>query len=238
MADLPRLAFVLAGGLGTRLGPLTSRTPKPMLPVAGRPFIEHVLRYLKKEGIARVILSVGHLGEIISGHLGDGSRFGLGIEYAVESSPAGTGGALVLARDLLPGRFVVVNGDTIFNASLETLTAVHEKHGAAATLALLEVPDVSRFGAVKLNGGLIGGFAEKGRGGPGLINAGVYLLEKNVIGRIPAPPSSLERDLFPALAAEGALAGSVSDGFFLDMGTPESYAGSHGLVSRWLEGLE
>lgn len=218
-------AVILVGGRGTRLGSLTESTPKPMLAVGGRPFLEYVIAFLRRNEIGRVLFCVSHLGEVIRDHFGDGERFGLSIDYGEEPKPSGTGGALLLATDKLDETFFVLNGDTIFDIPLRQLTALLANHPAAlAAMALRQVDDVGRYGSVQLEGDLVAAFEEKGRQGPGLINGGIYCLQREVLGLLPAGTSSLERDLFPQLAANRQLCAFASDGYLIDIGVPEALA--------------
>ena len=228
-----RQAVVLAGGLGTRLGELTRSNPKPMLSVGGRPFLEYVVWNLRRHGITRLVFCVGYLAERIMKHFGDGSRFGVAIEYVVEREPAGTGGALLLARPRLDEEFLVLNGDTLFDLNYLDLGLLLEETGAVAAVALRRVLDATRYGRVRLHGSLVIGFDEKGAGGPGLVSGGVYVLRRAALDRLPGVPSSLERDLFPALAAARSLVGRAYGGFFLDIGVPESLREAQSAVPRW-----
>lgn len=229
-----RQAVVLAGGLGTRLGELTRSTPKPFLPVGDRPFLEYVVWNLRRHGITKLVFCVGYLAEKIVDHFGDGSGFGVSIEYVVEQEPAGTGGALLLALSRLEETFLVVNGDTLFDLNYLDLGLLLELSGAAAAVALRSLPDTSRYGRVCLNGHMVAGFAEKAGGGPGAVNGGVYAMRRDALARLSGLPCSLERDLFPLLAQSGGLAGRVYEGFFIDIGVPESLREADVLVPRWL----
>lgn len=228
-------AVVLAGGLGRRLGELTRSTPKPLLPVGGRPFLEYVVWNLRRHGITRLIFCVGYLADKIVDHFGDGRRFGVSIDYVVEREPAGTGGALLLARPRLGETFLVVNGDTLFDLNYLDLGLLLEQNGTSAAIALRFLPETGRYGRVCLNGHLVAEFAEKADGGPGAVNGGVYAMRKDVLGELSSVSCSLERDLFPALARSGRLAGRVYDGFFIDIGLPESLREADVFVPRWLK---
>ena len=221
-----REALVLAGGFGTRLGDLTKETPKPVLPVGGRPFLEYVLWNLKRQGVQKAILSVGYLADRVQEALKDVE---IEIEYVVEDEPLGTGGAVRLAADRLGERFFVLNGDTLFDANVVALDALRQP----AAMALRAVPDVARYGETILKNGLVTGFREKTGQGPGLVSGGVYVLDKTLLERLPEGPSSLERDLFVPLAAERALGGLPSDGFFIDIGLPETLDEANRTVPAW-----
>jgi D-glycero-D-manno-heptose 1,7-bisphosphate phosphatase len=225
-------AVILAGGLGTRLGPATRHTPKPLIEVAGLPFLDHVLWNVARHGIRRVLLLTGHLAPAFEARYGDGRAHSVRIQYAVEPEPAGTGGALALAASHLDGRFLLLNGDTLFDLNYLALAARLDD-GALGSVALRRVDDVSRYGAARLRGGRVEAFAEKAESGRGAINGGVYVMRREAVERLPAGPSSLERDLLPGLAAEGRLAGAVYDGFFVDIGVPEALAVAGASVASW-----
>jgi NDP-sugar pyrophosphorylase family protein len=221
-------AVILAGGLGTRLGPLVAGSTKPLAPVAGRPFLEYLLLQLRKGGIADVVLCVGHRGDLVREHFGSGTPWGLTLTYSWERELRGTGGAVKLAEPLLRGDdFLVLNGDSLFDVPLADLTAFHRHRGALATLALARAEDARRFGTVALGpAGEVVRFVEKGQAesGGGLINGGVYVFRRAVLDEIPAGrPVSLEREVFPALVGRG-LYGLARDGYFVDIGIPETLA--------------
>lgn len=218
-------AVVLVGGLGTRLGALTESTPKPMLPVGGRPFLEYVMAFLRRNEVVRVLFCVSHLGKVIRDHFGTGERFGVRIDYSAEPKPSGTGGALVLAADQLDETFFVLNGDTIFDIPLRRLAEMLASNpSACAATALRRVEEASRYGSVQLEGDFVSKFEEKGGRGGGLINGGIYCLKREALERLPAGTSSLERDLFPRLAGSRQLCAQAFDGYFLDIGVPEDLA--------------
>jgi D-glycero-D-manno-heptose 1,7-bisphosphate phosphatase len=217
-------AVVLVGGRGTRLGVVTERTPKPMLPVDGKPFLEYLLLFLRRFEVRRILFCSGYRAEQIEDHFGCGERFGFEIQYSVEKTPAGTGGALLLAGGFLDSTFFVLNGDTLFETNLRKLSLLLLSGSAErlASIALRWVSDVSRYGRTLLEGNDIVAFAEKGAAGAGLINGGVYCLKRAVLELLPKAPCSIERDLFPRLAAMGSIAGLPSESFFLDIGLPET----------------
>jgi D-glycero-alpha-D-manno-heptose 1-phosphate guanylyltransferase len=220
-------AIVLAGGLGTRLRSVVPDLPKPMAPVNGRPFLEHLLDYWITQGITRFILSIGYRNEAISVHFGAWHR-SAAISYAIEEKPLGTGGGLVLASSRLSagGAFLVLNGDTYFEVPLPALVKLHAAKGADGTLALFRSPQAGRYAGVSVGteGELLALAAgEKG----GLANGGVYLMERPVLdGPWPASGAvSLEEDILPfALRAGRRLYGLECPGRFLDIGVPEDYA--------------
>ena len=226
-------AVILAGGRGTRLGAITNDTPKPMLPVAGIPCLEYLVRSLRAQGITRVTFSVGYLHEAISSHFGEGEGFGVTVDYIVEEEAAGTGGFLSLGKDLLDERFFVLNGDTLFDADLITLARHHREQGVLASMALRRVADVGRFGEVHHDEGRIHTFSEKGGRGEGLINGGIYILDRSLCDRVTALPCSMEKEILPVLAEQGELFGAEFSGFFLDIGLPDSYASAQAEIPRW-----
>jgi len=149
-----RRAMVLAAGLGQRLVPLTDTTPKPLLPVAGRPLLEHILEFLRAGGITEVVVNLHHLGERIATHLGDGERFGLGIRYSWEDPILETGGGIKHAEPLLAGEpFVVMNGDSLLELRLADVIAYHQRRGGLATMVVRSDPDAARYGAIELDAG-------------------------------------------------------------------------------------
>jgi D,D-heptose 1,7-bisphosphate phosphatase len=229
-----REAVVLAGGLGTRLGEISGSVPKCLQPVAGHPFIDHVVWNLRRQGFERVVFSLGHLAEAVQAHIGDGSALGVQAVYAVEDSPRGTGGGLLLAAEQLrDAELLVVNGDTLFDVNCRDLLLLLRSGEAPVALALREVEEASRFGAAALDGSSVSAFGEKTAVGRGLVNGGVYALRREVLPLLPKPPCSLETDLFPQLAAEGRLSGRSYGGFFVDIGTPESLAEAQSSVASW-----
>ena len=221
-------ALILAGGQGTRLRPLTSTIPKPVVPLVGRPFISYMLEWLRSHGVDDVILGCGHMADGVRGVLGDGESLGIRLRYIEEPEPLGTGGALKFAEDLLDKRFFMLNGDVLTDIDLTAELAQHERTGALATLALIPVEDPSAYGLVPLNAdNSVREFIEK----PGaeqtetdLINAGAYIIERSVLdGMAPAGTNiSIEREVFPTLVGRG-LYGYPADGYWLDIGTPERY---------------
>jgi mannose-1-phosphate guanylyltransferase len=222
-------ALILAGGKATRLRPLTSRVPKPVVPLVGQPFISYMLEWLCSHGVDDVVMSCGFLADGVRDVLGDGSEFGVHLQYVEEPEPLGTGGALKFAEDLLAERFFMLNGDVLTDIDLTAQVAQHERTGARATLALISVEDPSAYGLVRCHeDSRVEEFLEK----PGpdqtvntsLVNAGAYILEREVLsGMAPAGTViSIERDLFPTLVDQG-LYGYEASGYWLDIGTPDRY---------------
>ena len=218
-------AIVLAGGLGTRLSGVVPDLPKPMAPVAGRPFLEWILDQLVDAGFERAVLAVGYRHQAIRDHFGD--AFGsLELHYSVEDRPLGTGGALRLAAgqiSSLPA--FVLNGDTFLDLDYRSMLDAHVEHDEQMSVAVCSVADVSRYGALALEGRHIRGFLEKGKTGPGLINAGTYLLSEGILDRIPlGEPFSFEQQLLVPLIDEIRPAAFTAKGLFIDIGIPEDLA--------------
>ena len=217
---------ILAGGLGTRLRPVVADRPKVLAPVAGRPFLAYLLDQVAAAGLRDVVLCIGHLGEQVWATFGE-ARGRVRLAYAQESAPLGTAGALRLALPLLTSETVLVlNGDSYCAVDLGAFWAWQGRCPSNAALVLTKVSDTARYGQVHVNAaGRVASFAEKGsEGGPGWINAGIYLLPRAWLGTIPAKRSvSLEREMFPAWL-DGGVYGYRSRGQFLDIGTPDSYA--------------
>jgi mannose-1-phosphate guanylyltransferase len=220
-------ALVLAGGEGTRLRPLTLTTPKPVLPLAGRPFLSFMLDWLHGHGVEEAVLSLGFLSDAVHDVLGD-IQSGMRLRYVHEDEPLGTAGPVRLAADegILADRFLVLNGDVLTDMDLTAEIAQHERTGAAGTLALIEVDDVSSYGVVPTKeNGEVEAFLEKSDGPPptNRINAGAYVLEHSVVDLIPGGRAvSFEREVFPQMVGNG-LYGWEASGYWIDIGTPERY---------------
>lgn len=221
-------ALVLAGGEGTRLRPLTRTTPKPVMPLAGRPFLAFMLDWLKGHGVTEVILSCGVGSGAVRDVLGD-VYGGLRLRYAIEEEPLGTAGPTRLALDegLLQDTLFVLNGDVLNDMDLTAQLAWHAQAGARATLALIEVADTASYGVVPTTGeGEVEAFLEKSDGPAptNRINAGAYVIEREVIEQlVPAGRAvSFEREVFPALVGHG-LYGFPAQGYWIDIGTPDRY---------------
>jgi mannose-1-phosphate guanylyltransferase len=221
-------ALILVGGEGTRLRPLTSRVPKPVIALAGRPFMSYMLEWLRGHGVDRVILSCGFLPDGVRAVLGDGSDWGVALTYVEEPRPLGTGGALKYAEELLDERFFMLNGDVLTDIDLTAQLAQHEATGARGTLALYPVDDPSAYGLVRRREDhSVREFVEKPNAeeiDTHLINAGAYILERDVLNEMAPAGSriSIERDLFPRLVDHG-LYGYAASGYWMDIGTPQRY---------------
>ncbi len=221
-------ALVLAGGEGTRLRPLTLTTPKPVMPFAGRPFMTFMLDWLGSHGVDDVILSCGFMSDAVESVLGD-IHAGIRLRYVHEEEPLGTAGPLRLALDtgaLQDERLYVLNGDVLTDMDLTAEREQHERTGARATLCLIAVDDTASYGVVPTaEGGEVEEFLEKSPGPAptNRINAGAYLLERDVIEQIPAGRAvSIEREIFPELVGTG-LYGYLAAGYWKDIGTPRRY---------------
>ncbi len=220
----PSQAVFLVGGLGTRLGSLTANRAKPALSVAGRPFVEHLLREAARFGFRKALLLCGYrAGELRD--LYDGQTFGdLQVEVAVEASPAGTAGALALAADRLDEAFVLLNGDSFFDFNWLSLVPALARDDWTMHLALASGVHGGRYGRVELAAGRVSRFLAKGEGDSALpINAGIYLARRRLLDRIRSVPCSMENDILPALATEGQLLGHVAEGAFIDIGIPDDF---------------
>jgi len=219
-------ALILAGGEGTRLRPLTTTVPKPVIPLANRPFISFMLDWLKGHGFDDVVMSCGFLGSAVRAVLGDGGREGIRIRYVDEAQPLGTAGPVKLAEPVLAERFAVLNGDILTDIDLSSVVRFHEEHNARVTLTLTPVEDPSTYGVILTDAeGRVEAFIEKPQGeAPSkLINAGIYVLERDVLSEIPAGRAvSFEREVFPSLVGAG-LYGIERGGYWLDIGTRERY---------------
>jgi len=218
----PIKAFVLCGGFGTRLRPVLSDRPKSMALIAGVPFLQLLLERVRSQGVDQVILGTGYMAEQIEDFFRDGRGFALRVSYSREHEPLGTGGALKLAEPLLSDPILVLNGDSYIEWSLAETYELFTKREATLVIVLQAVPDVTRYGSVTINAdGRVTEFVEKGtRTGEGLINAGVYLLRKEIVSALPSAKAvSLEKDVFPTLLS-GKVYGVISDGLFIDIGIP------------------
>lgn len=231
-----RQAVILCGGLGTRLGALTAQTPKPLLDVGGIPFLDVLLFELGRHGIRRILLLAGFAARRIQDYAAATSltaRFGIEFEVSVEPERAGTGGALWHARDRLDDWFFLLNGDSWFDVNLLDLAVrVASRPLATAGMALRRLADASRYGVVETESDRIIRFQPRlHRPGSGLVNGGVYVCRHNIVDSL-ARRSSLEEEVFPLLAKRGQLVGVPFDGYFIDIGVPESLARAQHEVPR------
>jgi len=230
-------AVILVGGKGTRLRPLTLSAPKPMLPTAGVPFLEHMLSRIRAIGIEHVVLGTSYKAETFTEYFGDGSDFGLDIEYLVETEPLGTGGGIRnVAPALRADTVMVFNGDVLSGVDLADVLDTHTGNNADVTLHLVKVPDPRAFGSVPTDAqGRVQAFLEKTDNPPtDQINAGCYVFRREVLEAIPAGRVvSVERETFPGLLDSGArVFGHVDTSYWLDLGTPAAFVrGSADLVT-------
>ena len=224
-------AVILVGGQGTRLRPLTERIRKDMLPLVDRPLLAFTFEHLRRHGVREGIISCGYLPTQIQEHFG--SSYGdLDLSYRIERQPLGTAGGIAFAAGDIAETFFALNGDSLRDADLDRIVEFHRKSGAKATILLTPVADPSRYGLVRLApDGRVSTFLEKPRPeeiDTDLINAGLYVLEPEVLGLVPPDRAvSIERDVFPRLAEEGSVYGIALEGYWLDVGTPESYLQAH-----------
>ena len=235
------LAVVLAGGLGTRLRPLTESIPKALIPVQGKPLTEHVLDILRSHGVTEAILALCYRAEQVSDYFGDGSRFGMSLGYIIEEQPMGTAGFLSLLKQK-ERTLLVLNGDVLSEIDITGLLRYHREmrasHGAVASIALTEVEDPSRFGVAALEGERIARFVEKPlpeEAPSRWISSGYYVLSPEIFSYLPKREHVMfETDIFPRLASEGKLFGFKGGGQWFDTGTWESYR----LVEREWKGVQ
>ncbi len=219
-------AIVLAGGFGTRLRPLTDGTPKPLLPVAGRPCIDYVLRSLRKAGCREIIVTTSYMSDRVMEQIGNGQKYDASIQYSLEATPAGTAGAVKRVADLIEDTFVVASGDVLADVDVGELYEFHRRKAATATLALTRVKDPSQFGIVELNDTQqVIRFLEK----PSqeetfsdLVNAGIYVLEPEVTDVIPEREMfDFSKDVFPRLLKKDVkVYGQELGGLWMDIGRP------------------
>ena len=226
-------AVILVGGQATRLRPLTENTPKAIVPVLNTPFLEHVFRHLHRHRVTDIILAQHHLAGPIESYLGDGSRFGVRVSYVIEDSPRGTAGAIKNVAEHLDETFIALNGDVFADLNITAMLDLHRQRGAVATIALTPVADPTAYGLIETDvSGRVTRFLEKpdwSEVTTNMINAGTYVLEPDVLARIPPERQvSIERETFPLLVESGEpVYAYPSSGYWLDMGTPEKYLQLH-----------
>jgi D-glycero-D-manno-heptose 1,7-bisphosphate phosphatase len=218
-----RQAVILVGGLGTRLGERTRTVPKPMLPVGGRPFLDTLIDEIARYDVFdEILLLAGHKAESIQTRYDGTVRGRARIVVALEPAPLGTAGALVHAKDLLQERFLLLNGDSFFDFNILDLVA--RANTSLVHMALRADVIGDRYGRVLLDGDRVRSFIAPGQGATGPVNAGVYVLDRSIVGHAGALPASLEQDVFPAIVAAGAMSGTSYRGYFIDIGIPEDLA--------------
>jgi NDP-sugar pyrophosphorylase family protein len=219
-------AIIVAGGLGTRLRPLTYDIPKILLPIHGKPIVEHTIRNLKKHGIKRIILSIGYKAEQIKKYLGDGLQLGIEINYSVESEPLGTGGAVKLATNGLDKPFFLTWGDNLMDINFSKMCEDFVENQTSLIMALTPREDVENFGVAKLNGRKIADFVEKPKredAPSNLINAGAFIVNPKCLDILPAGKSSIEKDCFEKLAPLGEISAFTHEGQWFPTDTLEKY---------------
>jgi len=233
-------AVILVGGEGIRLQPLTCNLPKAIVPILNRPFLEHLLLYLRRHGISDVILAVGSLPDPIQKCLGDGSQLGVKLSFSVEESPLGTAGAVKKAEAWLNDTFIVFNGDILTEIDLSKMIEQHQKEKPKVSIALTPVDNPTLYGVVETDAkGSVKRFVEKptwDKVTTNMINAGIYILETGVLRYIPpATRFMFEHHLFPFLLEMGEpMLAYPSDAYWIDIGTPEKYLkANHDLLLRW-----
>jgi mannose-1-phosphate guanylyltransferase / phosphomannomutase len=226
-------AVIMAGGEGTRLRPLTSNLPKPMMPLANKPMMEHVVDLLRRHGFGEIVVTLAFMPDAIRTYFGDGSEFGVHIQYATEEVPLGTAGSVRNAADALDERFLVISGDVLTDIDLDKVVAFHEEKGALATIGLVPVENPLEFGIViTREDGSIERFLEKPSWGQvfsDTINTGIFVLEPAIFDHIPEDRAvDFSSEVFPSLLRQGLpLFGAVADGYWEDVGTPEAYVSVH-----------
>jgi len=215
---------ILAGGKGERLKKVISDIPKPMAPVAGKPFLEYLILQLKKYNIRNVIISIGYKGNAIKSYFGNGGKWDMNISYSPEDEPLGTGGALKKAINMVDDeQFIVMNGDSYLDIDLTKFLDFHIERHAGTTLSLAHRNDTCRYGRVEINkDGRVHRFVGKGVSGCGLINGGIYVFRQEIVDIIPDGNISLEDMILPVIIEKG-LFGMTVNGFFIDIGIPEDY---------------
>ena len=222
-------AVIMAGGEGTRLRPLTSNLPKPMMPLANRPMMEHIVNLLKDHGFDDIVVTVAFLPQAIRTYFGDGESLGLEMDYSIEEQPLGTAGSVGLAKERLTDTFLVISGDALCDVDLTALVEAHRAKGAAVTIGLKSVDNPLEFGIVVTDDdGRVERFLEKPSWGQvfsDTINTGIYVLEPEVLRHVPDDrPYDFSKELFPHLLEMGRpIYGHVLDGYWQDVGTLEQY---------------
>ncbi len=226
-------AVILVGGLATRLLPLTFKTPKAIVPVLNKPFLEHVIRHLGRHEVRDIVLAQGHLAQPIEGYLGNGNQFGVRISYVVEDTPKGTAGAIRNAAGYLDDTFLALNGDIFTDLNITAMIAFHRERKAKATISLAPVDDPTSYGLIETDdSSRITRFLEKPKPeeiSTNMINAGTYVLEPEILALIPPDMAvSIERETFQQLLARNEPVYAYSSpAYWLDMGTPDKYLQLH-----------
>lgn len=228
-----RQAVILVGGRGTRLGSLTDTTPKPLLEVGGRPFLDYLVHEARRFGLERLLLLSGYRTGIIEQRY-HGRKFGqLAVQVVAEAEPAGTAGALLNAADRLDEAFFLLNGDSYFDFNWLALARPLDQLDWTVHAALATGIDGSRYGRVQIEDGRIRGFRAEGASEEP-INAGIYLVRREVLARVKQAPCSLEREVLPALAEHGRLRGTATQGSFIDIGIPHDFERAQTLLPSFM----
>ncbi|MDZ7261204.1 MAG: nucleotidyltransferase family protein [candidate division KSB1 bacterium] len=220
-------AFILVGGLGTRLKSLTNGLPKPMITVAGKPFLEHLVEKLRSEDVRDLVMCVGYGAQAIEDYFGDGSKWGVTIRYARESKLLGTAGAIKNAEPYAVKENLVLNGDSYFDINYHQMLQAHRTRNALITIACTQAHETGDYGNILIDQDYrIKGFREKvAASEKGLISGGVYLFDRAVFDSIPkGQKASLEEEIFPKMVTQGKCFAFPSEGYFIDIGTPERLA--------------
>jgi D-glycero-alpha-D-manno-heptose 1-phosphate guanylyltransferase len=228
-----REAIILAGGMGTRLQKVVPDVPKPMAPVGGKPFLYHILEWLGKFNIGKVVISAGYKADVIKEYFGDSFNL-MSLVYAVEEKPLGTGGAVIFAARLVSGsEYLIINGDTWFPIDLDRFWSFHTRSGNRFSIALKRMKDFSRYGSVECNGNTIVRFNEKKYCEEGLINGGIYLTDRGFV-ESGKPPEvfSLEKDLLEKEVSSGLIKCHVFEDPFIDIGIPEDYHKAQSVIKQ------
>ncbi|HNY62793.1 MAG TPA: nucleotidyltransferase family protein [Bacteroidales bacterium] len=228
-------AIILAGGFGTRLQSVISDVPKPMAPVGGKPFLYYILKYISSFGLNRVVLSVGYRHETIMEYFGDKFE-DVELVYAIENQPLGTGGAVKFSLNSIQSEtFFLLNGDSFFKSDLRELASFHKRSRAKITLSLKELQNFDRYGSVEMDqSGIVTQFQEKRFCQSGLINTGVYIVDKEIVNSVNAEKFSFEKDVLEIEVKNKTVYGIVSNGYFIDIGIPEDYEKVQGDINQLL----
>lgn len=220
-------AILLAGGLGTRLQSVVNDRPKPMADVCGKPFMEYLILELKKHGVTHIVMAVGYKGNMVETYFHHGENLGVSIEYSYEEAQLGTAGAIKNAEKYISEEeFFVLNADTFYQVAYEEVISLYKKRDLDMALVLRKVPDISRYGSVRMDNQIITGFNEKiSERRSGLINGGIYFMKKEMLDFIPKQQKcSLENEIIPKMLENGKRLGAiVNNGYFIDIGIPEDY---------------
>ena len=217
--------IILAGGLGTRLKSVVNNLPKPLAPINGNPFIKYVLEWLYKNNISKVVMSVGYKWEKIFADLGNNYK-NIKIKYSIESKPLGTGGAILNSLKLINGdHFLVINGDTLFEINLNQFQLYHKKNNFDVSMGLKHLNNFDRYGKVIVdNKGRIINFLEKEKTKNGIINCGIYLMNKKIINFLPRLDNfSFEKDFLEKNTHNLNFGGFIQNEYFIDIGIPEDF---------------